>query len=343
MSGGSPRILIVRLSAIGDVVRVLPALQLLRRELPDARIDWAIEPKSAGIVEDHPALDELLVFERPPGRAAAARAFLGFCRKIRARRYDTVLDFHGIFKSGFVTGFSGARRRYGFAPPRSRELSSLFYTHTTRLSSKRMNRVEENVILCEAFLPQRGPIPSPTIYVSEEVQESVDAFFDHTFDGGKRVVAIHAPVDRPEKQWPLRHYAELADTLVADGRFEVTLTWGPGQRDIAAAVLRMCRRNPHMAPEIPDLKHYAWFINRADLYIGGDTGPMHIAAAMGTPVVAVFGGTDPAKHTPYRAVCEVLGPPEGAGSLAAAQEALAAISAEQVYDACVRVLARARV
>jgi lipopolysaccharide heptosyltransferase I len=128
--------------------------------------------------------------------------------------------------------------------------------------------------------------------------------------------------------------------LLADGRFEVILTWGPGQQESARKVLELARRSPAIAPETPSLKEYAWLIHRANAYFGGDTGPMHIAAAMGTPVVAVFGGTDPVQHAPYHSPCEVLAPATCPGKvLADAQKALRDISPEDAYDACVRLLA----
>ena len=291
MAEGSPRILVIRLSAIGDVVRVLPAVHVLRDAFPDARVDWAVERKSADILDGHPALDHVVVFERPQGAMNAARAFLRFCRDIRQTRYDVVLDFHGIGKSGMIAAFSGAAKRYGFSRPRSQEVSYLFTNHKVKLPSSRLNRVEENLRLVEALVPEHD-WPNVAIHVREEVQESVDRFFDEAFEGAKRVVAVHVPVDRPEKQWPVEHFAELGDLLLADGRFDVMLTWGPGQYGIIRKVLKAMRRNPVVAPETPDLKHYAWLVNRSSLYFGGDTGPMHIAAMMGTPVVAVFGGTD---------------------------------------------------
>lgn len=342
MVGGSPRILIIRLSAIGDVVRVLPALHILRDALPEAHIDWVVEKKSADICTDHPALDGLLVFDRPEGVWESTKSFLALCNDVRNRRYDIVIDFHGILKSGLIAWASRAPKRYGFARPRSQELSYLLTNRRTRLPSPTLNRVEENVILCEAVVPSRLRWPTVTIEVPPDVQDTVDDFVDRTFEAGKRLVAVHAAVDRREKRWPLAYFAEICDTLIADGRFEVMLTWGPGQRHIAQKVFECCRRSPVIAPETPDLKHYAWLANRADLYVGGDTGPMHIAAAMGTPVVAIFIGTNAAQHAPYHADCEVL-TPERAHELdpnnAAAEDALSPITPSMVYDACVRLLA----
>jgi len=337
MIDGSPRILIVRLSAIGDVVRVLPALHVLREAYPHAQIDWVVERKASAIIEDHPALDELLVFDRPAGFLKAARAFLALCRQVRRRKYDIAIDFHGILKSGVITGFSGAHERYGFARPRSREGSYLFTNHRVRLDRGPLNRIEENLCLCEKIAARRG-WPNVTIYVPRDVQAHVDAFFDETFDGGKQVVAMHVPVDREEKSWPTDRFARVADMLLADGRFDVVLTYGPGQRDEARAVAQEARRNPVIAPEMPDLKHYAWLVHRAGLYFGCDTGPMHIASFMGTPVVAVFGGTNPAQHAPYRQPYEILYV-EDAGD-GSPRARLDAVTPEMAYDACVRLVSR---
>ncbi len=335
MIGGSPRILIIRLSAIGDVVRVLPALHVLRSSYPDAQIDWAVEKKSAAILEGHPALDSLLIFERSPKWTQAAKEFLIFCQRIRQMRYDVVLDFHGIFKSGLAARVSGARSRFGFAWPRGQEGSSLFVNKKVWLPEKTLNRTEENLRLCEAYVPN-CPWPSVTIYVPPDVQDAVDVFFDSAFDSHKQVVAMHVPVDRPEKRWPYEHMAALSDMLQADGRFDVLLTWGPNQLDTVQQVLEHTRRKPVVAPETANLKHYAWLVHRAALYFGGDTGPMHIAAAMGTPVVAVFGGTDPVRHAPYRVPNTALY--AGGRDQTDAQAILRAITPEMAYEACVKQL-----
>lgn len=334
MMNGVPRILVVRLSAIGDVVRVLPALHTLREGHPNAQIDWAVERKSAGIVEGHPSLDQVLVFDRPRGALAATRAFLAFCRQIRDGRYDIVIDFHGIFKSGMIMAFSGAPERHGFTRPRAQELSWLFSNHRLRLASPRLNRVEENLLLTQVLCP--GSESSEcTIHVPLDVQDEVNAFYESTFEGAKLVAAIHVPVDREEKRWPAQYYARLSDLLLADGRFEVMLTWGPGQFDQVEQVLKLTHRIPIVAPEMPDIKHYSWLIQRAHVYVGCDTGPMHIAAVMGTPVVAIFGGTDPAKHAPFRRPARVL---YAEGDLTP-RERLVRVTPDMAYDACVDLVA----
>ncbi|MFA7691822.1 MAG: glycosyltransferase family 9 protein [Candidatus Hydrogenedentes bacterium] len=345
MINGFPRILIIRFSAIGDVVRVLPALNALRHSFPHGQIDWAVEQKSKDILLDHPALDQIHVFKRPAEVKKAVLAFLQFCKTLRDSRYDIVLDFHGIFKSGIAAGFTRAKDRFAFAPPRGKELGYLFSNHKVRLPSMLLNRVEENMLLCEAANARPGAVEY-SIPLSEEVEEAIDAYVQEQFQSAKRIVALHAPVDRPSKQWPIDRYAALADMLLSDGRFEVLLTWGPGQRACVEKLASKCKRNPHIAPETPGLKEYACMIRHCALYVGGDTGPMHIAAAMDVPVVAIFGGTSPQKHQPYNKISHILyaGPKELDRNLTERQAKayLDAITADQVYDACIDLLKKPR-
>lgn len=305
MSNLPERILIIRLGAIGDVIRVLPALFALREHFPTARIDWVVEARSANILEGNPALNGLLIFNRSGTFVRDTREFLKLMDAVRRGGYGLVLDFHGIFKSGLLCMASKAARRVGFSRPRAQEGSWLFLNERVSLPSSRLNRIEENLELVRAVGARRGVL-DVLIAVAPEIQMEVESWFEEKFDSGKLLVAVHAPVERPEKQWPPEYFAELCDLLLSDGRFEPFLTWGPGQRDQVQKIAALCRRNPAIAPETPSLKHLAWLLHTADVFVGGDTGPMHLASAMGTPVVVLFGGTDPAKHHPLREPCIVL-------------------------------------
>ena len=341
MINGVPRILIIRLSAIGDVVRVLPALHALRNRYPMAQIDWVIEQKSYEIISGHPALDQIHVFDRGGNAPHSVGSFLELCKTIRANRYDWIIDFHGIFKTGLLTLASGAGLRYGFRRPRSQELSFLTTNRRVALPSKFMNRIEENLELCKVLEAKCHSL-DVVIDIPEDVDDTIDAYFHKVFHGAKKVIALHAPVDRPEKQWPLEFYAELAEMIMSDGRYEVLLTWGPGQRGTINQLIKLIHGKPHVAPETPDLKHYAALVDQCDLYCGGDTGPMHIASAMGTPVVAIFGGTHPSQHAPLRQPSKVLyaGPEIPVKSIdrANADELFRKITPEMVYDTCVELL-----
>lgn len=341
MINGVPRILIIRLSAIGDVVRVLPALHTLRNRYPSAQIDWVVERKSYDILSGHPDIDQIHVFDRSGAMPDSIGGFVQLCKTIRANRYDWVMDFHGIFKTGVLTLASGAGLRYGFARPRSQELSFLATNRRVKLPSRFMNRIEENLELCKVVEAKCHSL-DVVIDIPEDVDDTIDAYFQKTFHGAKKVIAIHAPMDRSEKQWPLEHYARLAEMIMSDGRYEVLLTWGPGQRDVIRQLVKLIHGKPHVAPETPDLKHYAALVDQCDLYFGGDTGPMHIASAMGTPVVAVFGGTHPSQHAPLRQPSRVLyaGPETPVKSIdrGHADEYFRRITPEMAYDACVDML-----
>jgi len=341
MQNGVPRILLIRLSAIGDVVRVLPALHAVRDCFPHAQIDFAVEPKSADVVTGHPALDNVIVFEREGTGWQSSKSFMSFCTRIRERRYEAVIDFHGILKSGWIVRASKAKDRYGFASPRAQEMSHLFYNHRVTLPADRMNRIEENLELCKALNAKRAHL-DVVMGIPEEAVDAVEEFLEDTYSGGKQFALLHVPVDRPEKQWPLEHFAELADLLLADGRLEVVLTYGPGQKAMALEVQRLSRRAPVVVPDLPDLKHFAALVQRAALFFGGDTGPMHIASAMDVPVAVVFGGTDPARHAPMRRPFEVLSripePFPKNMPLEEAERYLEAVTPEQAYDACIRLL-----
>ncbi len=343
MLNGLPRILIIRLSAIGDVVRVLPAVYSLRQTFPNAQIDWAVEARAAEVLEGHPSLDRILIFERSENIRESSRQFWKFCSTVRAGHYEVVLDFHGILKSGILAAASRAKERYGFSPPRAQEASYLFTNRRARMNGELLNRVEENFRLAELLAPRHDDPDAGALFVPDDVQIEVEKYVESNFGKGKRLVAIHVAMDRSEKAWPVAHYGKLADLLLGDGRFEVVLTWGPGQFDQVQAVLRASKRSPEIAPEMATLKHYAWLVRAAGLYFGGDTGPMHIAAAMGTPVVAVFGGTNPKQHAPVHVPCEILGwdgTRNSESGRKSPRQRLESVTPEAAYDACVRLALR---
>lgn len=341
MLNGVPRILIIRLSAIGDVVRVLPALHCLRDTYPNAQIDWVVERKSADVVTGHPALDQVLIFERSGDSKVSSREFWELCKKVRKNRYDMVIDFHGILKSGILTRLSGARERYGFARPRSQEGSYLAINKRLKLGAEVRNRMHENLALCEQFNKGWKSL-DVVLDIPDEDADVVDDFMEENFLSAKKVVAVHVPVERPEKQWPLPHFAALVDMLLSDGRFDVLLTGGPGQEACIDEVVTRTKRSPVVAPSTENLKQYMALVRECDLYFGGDTGPMHIASALDVPVVSVFGGTDPEQHSTLRPPFKALFPASGRGKSAKylkehGAELLAQITPEEAYDACVAV------
>jgi 3-deoxy-D-manno-octulosonic-acid transferase/heptosyltransferase-1 len=346
MQNGLPRILIIRLSAIGDVVRVIPALHCIREVFPNAQIDWVVESKSAEVLRSSPVLDNIILFERSDEFIPSLKEFFTTAKQIRANRYDYVVDFHGIFKSGVFARYSGSPARIGFERPRSQELSYLATNKKVKLGPEIVNRMHENLALCDAFY--KGPKSlDVALAVPEEDIMLMEHFFEDQFHGAKTIVAIHVPVERPEKQWPIQYFSEVIDMLLSDGRFDVVLTWGPGQREIVEQVSQTCKRDPVISPQLSTLRQYMALIQCADMYLGGDTGPMHIASALDVAVVALFAGTNPAQHSPLREPLEVLSEYPSGETRQKLPETLASelmlkISPEMVFDACVRLVKRSR-
>lgn len=341
MLNGVPRILIIRLGAIGDVVRVLPALHCLRDAFPNAQIDWLTDSQSFDVVDQHPAIDSILILEAGDGQLDSARKIREMGRRIRANRYDKVIDFEGVFSTGVITRYSGAPERYGFGGSATSLMNRLSTNRKTHLGQEVENAMQVNLALCEQFSKGWKSL-DVVLGIPDDAADLADDFMEENFDGAKKVVAVHVPGNRPENQWPLEFFAELVDMLLSDGRFEVLLTWGPHQEEAVRKAAEMTHRTAVIAPEMDGLKYYMALVRECELYFGGDGGPMHIASALDVPVVAVFGGTDPARNGPLRQPNQVLRAQDAEGQNTAylrnnGARLMREISPEDAYDACVRM------
>jgi 3-deoxy-D-manno-octulosonic-acid transferase/heptosyltransferase-1 len=320
------RVLVIRLSAIGDVVRTLPAALTLREALPEAHLAWLVEDPAAGALKGHPALDALWVIPRTRWRKglASPRSFFTtlteiarFAGRLRAERFDWAVDFHGILKSGIWAIVSGASLRIGYEPAGnrgwgSREGNRFFTNWRVDVPRRPASRFERNEILARAVwsaILGRDPTAFPTpprgaiLAVSPAVRSEVDRFFGKRDDARVARVAIH-PGSSPGtayKRWFAERYAQVADALLERGH-DVIFTWGPGEREAAEVIVKEMKRPARLAPETPTIEHLAAIFRHCDLFIGNDTGPMHVAALSGTPVVGVFGPTDPIENAPYPGV-----------------------------------------
>jgi ADP-heptose:LPS heptosyltransferase len=291
-----------------------------------------MEDHAAEALAGHPALDALWVVPRRKWRAglrsprtvpATLHQIIDFGRRLRAEQYDWVLDFHGILKSGIWTRVTGAPVRVGYEAAGnrgwgSREGNRFFTNHRVAVPAHRLSRFERNALLARnvwseilSLDPADYPAPPPgaLLPVSEAVQGEIDRFLTAASgdgDGWGRkgaTVAIH-PGSSPEtayKRWFSERYGQLADALMERGH-RVIFTSGPGERDAVEAILENMKGPALVAPETPTLQHLAAVFQRCQLFIGNDTGPMHIAALSGKPVVAVFGPTDPIENAPYPGV-----------------------------------------
>ncbi len=297
--------LVVRLGAVGDVVRTLPAAAAIRSAYPDARFAWLVEPASASLLEGQAWIDEVRVFPRSELRGAlrhgridrALAAGIDFLRELRAARYDLVVDFHAILKSAVLARASGARQRVSYARPFAREGAALLASETARLEPPKQSRFDRNEALVR-YLGIRTPLPAAPLHVPEAARTRVRAAL-----GGERPVAIHPGTSdtTQHKRWTPEGYGLVARALLQRTDRRSIVTVGPARDDRAFAdeVVRRSEGAARIAPETPSLLDLAAVFAESGLYVGSDSGPMHVASLVGTPVVQLLGPTDPVENQPY--------------------------------------------
>ncbi|HVH05339.1 MAG TPA: glycosyltransferase family 9 protein, partial [Myxococcota bacterium] len=300
------RILVVRLGAVGDVVRTLPAASALRAAYPGSHLAWLVERASASLLRAQPWLDEVIEFPREELRdalrrgrlLAAGRTARRFARGLRRRGFELVVDFHGILKSGALAAASGARVRASYARPYARELSWLFANERAALWPPRASRFERNDALVR-FLGVSAPAAAQPLRVDAERLRRIEG----ELGAGPPPVAIHPGTSdsTPHKRWNAAGYAAVARTLHAKRGVRSVITVGPARDDraFAEAVVAESAGAAALAPATPSLADLAALFARSRLYIGSDTGPMHVASLVGTPVLQLLGPTDPVENAPW--------------------------------------------
>ncbi len=293
------RALIVRLSSIGDVVHTLPTLAALRQHGWEA--GWIVEPASRVLLEENPALDQVVA---TPGAKAfrwtEARAAV---RALRARRYDVALEFQGLWKSAAWARFAGARRVIGYARRWRREPgSALLLGEQAELPPGRDHVIDKNLALLgplgiEAAGLREFPLPSSPEAVARVDQDVRDR-------GGGDFAILNPAGGWASKLWPAERFGEVAKGLRERGLRSI-VTWGPGEEGLADRVV--ASSDGAAVRSFPTtLLDYVELARRARLVIAADTGPLHLACAVGTPVVALFGPTDPGRNGPFAPADEVV-------------------------------------
>ncbi|MDJ0520621.1 MAG: glycosyltransferase family 9 protein [Planctomycetota bacterium] len=290
------------------MLHALPVLSALRARFPDARIDWAVEDRAAALLESRSDLDEVIVFPRKrlnaavrgmPAPVELARVAGGFVRAMRAREYDVALDLQGNLKSGAVMRMSGAALRFGLGRPEAREGSQVFAQRRAVPPRTARHRVERNLALTSALLGETLPYVPPGFPLDAEVESDAAALLaTHGMpQSGFVVLQPGTSGFGAFKRWPADRFAALARRLAADGR-AVAVTHGPGEEELAEAVAAAA---PSAAVPLkpPSLLALAALIRRSALFVAADTGPLHLAALLGTPLLGLYGPKDPTVYGPY--------------------------------------------
>lgn len=289
------RVLVIRLSALGDVLFALETVASLKAERPDVVVDFATEDRFAAVLDRHPELDRVL----PVPRKRRSR-YPALLRTLRAVRYDAVLDLSGLLKSIPVVLAARATRKLGMAPPAAREGAHRFVGEVVPMPEPLPHRADRGLLMLRA-LGLSGRRVAPRLGAPEREP----AFWDPA-DARRRIV-LHpgASAFAAFKRWPASQHAELARRLVHEGH-DVAVSFGPGEGPLAEAVLTAAPGSRPLDGSAIGLLGLAAICRVADCVVAADTGPLHLAAAAGAPVVALFGPKDHRLYGPRGEGHEIL-------------------------------------
>jgi len=288
------RILIIRLSGIGDVVHTLPLLGALRKRFPHAYIAWLVQKKAEEVLLGHPYLDEVITFDRDKW---ISRVW-PLMKKLRKRRFDLVLDPHGQFRSGLFAYITGAKVRLGFHPKNGREFNSLFINLKAPPVPEHWHAVERYLALA-SLLGAETETKEFMIQIGEWEKEYVERFLrEEGVEKGGLLIALNPGSSWKSKIWPSKNYAQLADILIKNFKAKVVLLWGPGEENLVKSISDLMEEKPLIAPRT-GLKKLTSLISQCTLFIGSDSAPLHIASSLSIPAIGLYGPTDPQRNGPY--------------------------------------------
>ncbi len=303
-SGGE--ILCIRLSGLGDVVHTMNALSLLEEYRPNANITWVIEERFSDLLEGHPYIDELLTIPRqkwskllknPLRWGHAFPEIADLVLELRRHEYDVSLDFQSSLKSAWLVSAAGAKLRVGFGNPVSREMNYLSQNELVEVPGEGVHRIERDLALLGALgiptqyarpiFPRQRKYTQPVEWVTEELPRPLVLMHPGTSDFASF------------KRWAPEHYGHVAEWLMDEKGAGVLVTFGPGEEALAHRLVAASSHRAVLAPRLAHLQQLTYLLSKADLFVGSDTGPMHLASGLGIPVVALFGPKDADGTGPY--------------------------------------------
>lgn len=290
----TPRILIVKLSAVGDVVHAMPALGALRKAYPGAKLGWAVHPGVANLLQHHPQIDELIVVPR-----GIHGIFPRVISRLHGRGgWDCAIDFQGLTKSGLAARLSGAHKRIGFAGPNSREFNRFFMN--MQVEPTHENVIQQNMDLLKPLGIEDAPAEANMHCAAEDYQK-IRNWAKQVRIEGERFVVMDPFAGWPSKVWKNANWVELAWLVKQACGTRPLVFFGPGEQESGnklAWEMRTRGCSAVVAPQTTLREYIALLRLHATGLVGGDTGPMHIAAAAGIPTVALYGASDSRRNAP---------------------------------------------
>ena len=309
-------ILIIKPSSLGDIVLALPVLTALRKGFPDAKISWLIRPEFSGLLENHPHLNDVIIFDRKLlGKAwfhpHAFTSLLSFIRHLRRSKFDAVVDLQGLFRTASLAWLSGCKKRFGMA--NTKELAHFFYTHKFGQDRNCMHLVDYYLKIVQAITASE----TQARFIFPQAPDAADSVSALLADNGIKpdnyAVFIPGSAHR-DKCWPIQRFAVLADEISSQFHFSIVAAGTESERDIVENLKDLANVQIANLAGQTSLSELNVLLKAARLVISNDTGPGHIAAALGVPLVMIFGRSNPVRVAPYaRPQCVVAIEPDKRG------------------------------
>jgi lipopolysaccharide heptosyltransferase I len=285
-------ILFIKPSSLGDIVHAMPTCAAIRRAYPKARLTWLVKRQWAGLVERIDGVDRVWPV------ASTLKGWLSQVSPLRAEHFDLVVDLQGLFRSAAIGSLSGSPLLVGFA--NGREGSPWFYSRRVPVPQLEMHAVDRYLLVAKAVGAVESGAPEFRFRIPQTDYEEVDRLLSRSgVTPETSWVAMNVSARWPTKRWPAASYAEVADRLRQEGCGAVVLIGGPDERADVAVVRGMMKTSAIDLAGATTVGLLPALLSRASLLITNDSGPMHVAAAAGTPVVALFGPTSPVRTGPY--------------------------------------------
>jgi lipopolysaccharide heptosyltransferase I len=331
-------ILIIKPSALGDIVLALPALSALRKSFPNAKISWLVRPEFAPLLKNHPHLNEIIVFDRKfLGKAwfhpAAFAALVSLIWRLNRRRFDIVIDLQGLFRTAIFAWLSGCRKRFGMTS--AREFGHIFYTSKVSQDRSCIHLVDYYLKIVRTAGAWKTDVQFvlPTDTVADAAVERMLKTKGIKTDNYACFVPGSAHAD---KCWPVERFADLADRVSRQFGLSVIATGSNSEKPIAQRVKNLANVTVTNLAGVTSLSELIALLKNAKLVVSNDTGPGHIAAALDVPVVLIFGRSNPARVAPYgRSHCVAAVEPAGRGFNADSTDPkhdIKAITVDEVYQ-----------
>jgi lipopolysaccharide heptosyltransferase I len=338
MSDEPKNILIIKPSALGDIVLALPALAALKRSFPRAKISWLVRPEYAELLQGHPDLDEVILFDRQLlGKSwynpMAFANLLRLLRRLRKGRFDVVFDFQGLFRTGFLAWVSGSKKRFGMT--QAREFGHVFYTDKISQDYSCVHLVDYYLRIVAAAGAGKTDVQFTLPRKADAVETVKKLLVSHGVHPGNYAVLVPGAA-RENKRWPIERFAKLAEKIVSQFGWSMAAPGSAAEKGYIETLQNIAGVGVVNLAGQTSIAEIIALLGGAALVVSNDTGPGHIAAVLGVPVVMIFGPTNPARVCPYgRPECIVAIEPDKRGHKADSYDPrhdIRHITVEQVFE-----------